>query len=416
MIYNENGQLDVHFLDKMTASFYVCTGHRIRYQPALMLSPSLSAQIPEKNHLSYEPYEHYLAEQIALLTEHYILQKKYNQAVSTLLPLKESIIIFLLYYKHKFKGILYLGPFQSDQLTQQFLEQVTYTSNKATPLSIKNYLTALPKLDESILEHIQYLFQVVAASTDAHPMNFQFYPQSEPVITPPKFDIKSVTKHHSYFMEEELIQTLLQSETNLQTLVAEKFGYMPFIPMASHDLVRSEKNRMIIISSLLTRGAIRLGVPSDVAFSYNDFFILRLEQVQTIEEIATLTEQLFIFLRKEVSSARQKAYYSLHTRQVLDYIEAHLHEPLELQQICEQLSMNYKYASKQFKKDTGMTFGTYVSTKKVALAKKLLLDQHYKVEEISSYLGFSEPYYFSRVFKQHVGLTPSQFRQEIRYL
>ena len=64
-----------------------------------------------------------------------------------------------------------------------------------------------------------------------------------------------------------------------------------------------------------------------------------------------------------------------------------------------------------FKKNFGTTPYTYVLNKKINFAKKLLIDTNLSVKEISTKLCFSDEYYFSNIFKEKVGCSPSQYRR-----
>ena len=62
-----------------------------------------------------------------------------------------------------------------------------------------------------------------------------------------------------------------------------------------------------------------------------------------------------------------------------------------------------------FSKHAEISFAQYVNTKKVELAKKLLLDGDAKIYEISYNLGYESAFYFSKVFKKHIGISPRDF-------
>ena len=65
-----------------------------------------------------------------------------------------------------------------------------------------------------------------------------------------------------------------------------------------------------------------------------------------------------------------------------------------------------------FKDAYGITPYAYLIEKKISLAKKLLTGTNLTVKEISEKLAFADEYYFSNLFKQKVGTSPSSFRKE----
>lgn len=65
---------------------------------------------------------------------------------------------------------------------------------------------------------------------------------------------------------------------------------------------------------------------------------------------------------------------------------------------------------KLFKKATGLTFTDYLSRVRVEKAKSLLLNPNMRVSEAAFAVGFGSLTHFNRVFRQHVGCSPTAFR------
>ena len=65
--------------------------------------------------------------------------------------------------------------------------------------------------------------------------------------------------------------------------------------------------------------------------------------------------------------------------------------------------------TKLFKKRFGITPVKYIISKKLQYACELINTRHYNINEISEIAGFSNVYYFSRVFKNNIGCSPSEY-------
>ena len=82
----------------------------------------------------------------------------------------------------------------------------------------------------------------------------------------------------------------------------------------------------------------------------------------------------------------------------------------------KKLPLNYDYIRKLFKKETGITPADYLLKERMALAQKLISSEisnkfsHYSVSQIAEACGYSEPLYFSRVFKKYYGVAPSEYK------
>ncbi|WP_316799793.1 AraC family transcriptional regulator [Pedobacter frigidisoli] len=82
-----------------------------------------------------------------------------------------------------------------------------------------------------------------------------------------------------------------------------------------------------------------------------------------------------------------------------------------IQQLASELNVGYSWFRKLFKLHGGLSPGQYYLQLKIAKAKELLLDQHLAIKAISSELNFKSSFYFSRIFRDKVGLSPSAFRK-----
>lgn len=88
-----------------------------------------------------------------------------------------------------------------------------------------------------------------------------------------------------------------------------------------------------------------------------------------------------------------------------------LHEEQLMDHLAEKLELSKDYMSRKFRERTGIRLNKFITLLKIESAKKLLLSTTIKVYEICELLGFSSVDYFSKLFKEQVGTTPSDFRK-----
>lgn len=95
------------------------------------------------------------------------------------------------------------------------------------------------------------------------------------------------------------------------------------------------------------------------------------------------------------------------------YILDHYSETgLSVDDLCSHLGVGASYFSSVFKKDTGISFVTYLTDVRMNEAKRLLDTTDEKSYVIAGMVGYDEPNYFSYVFKKHFGVSPSKYRQK----
>ena len=87
-------------------------------------------------------------------------------------------------------------------------------------------------------------------------------------------------------------------------------------------------------------------------------------------------------------------------------------EDLSLDSICEFLGVSNSYFSTIFKKETGSTFIGYLTDYRMERASRLLIETNEKSYIIAKHVGYSDPNYFSYVFKRKFGVSPSKYRTE----
>lgn len=93
--------------------------------------------------------------------------------------------------------------------------------------------------------------------------------------------------------------------------------------------------------------------------------------------------------------------------QSIEYIKIHYMDPLTIPELAEQYDLTTKQFAYLFQKHTGMGPNEYLIDQRMWHAKKLLCATTSSVAEISLCVGYSDPYYFSKLFKKRTGFCPS---------
>lgn len=97
---------------------------------------------------------------------------------------------------------------------------------------------------------------------------------------------------------------------------------------------------------------------------------------------------------------------------IRDYLDEHFTEKISLDALAERFFISKFYLTRVFKEQFGVSINTYLLNKRITKAKQLLRFSNEKLENIGYQCGLGAPHYFSRVFKQVEGITPSEFREK----
>jgi YesN/AraC family two-component response regulator len=122
-------------------------------------------------------------------------------------------------------------------------------------------------------------------------------------------------------------------------------------------------------------------------------------------------ENFLVELQKS-SSTNTKSFVKVHA--LLDYIHHNYSNKITSADIEQEFECNYDYINRMFKKLTGHTITHYINKVRINHAKELIEATHLSFGEIGYLTGLNDPFYFSKVFKKYVGLSPNQYFKRIR--
>lgn len=100
-------------------------------------------------------------------------------------------------------------------------------------------------------------------------------------------------------------------------------------------------------------------------------------------------------------------------QQIKSIIEQECNKDIGLEYIAEKINLSPAYVSYLFKKESGQTLVSYITHKKMDKARKLLENRNLKVLQVAKACGYDNQSYFNKLFKNHFGLTPKQYRENL---
>lgn len=113
------------------------------------------------------------------------------------------------------------------------------------------------------------------------------------------------------------------------------------------------------------------------------------------------------------STPTQQRFENELLNEIIIYINDNIYEQLTIEEICMKFSISRSSLQTLFKNNLGVAPKHYISDIKLKKSKLLIKESVYTISEISSMLGFTSIHYFSRKFKQHFGITPSDYAKTL---
>jgi AraC-like DNA-binding protein len=124
---------------------------------------------------------------------------------------------------------------------------------------------------------------------------------------------------------------------------------------------------------------------------------------------------LLLLLRNDTRKllVEQDNFDKVRLKPVLDYVENHLTDRIQVEEVCKIANMSYYYFVKYFKKTIGLSFTEYVNYRKVKWAERILLTKDLSISEVGEKIGMPNMAHFYKMFKKYNDCSPKQFQRKM---
>ena len=226
---------------------------------------------------------------------------------------------------------------------------------------------------------------------------------------PPKGEAQA--EHNTYDLEQLLLRMVRKGDT---AALREWFATAPAIRggVVANDQLRQRKNLFIVTVTLASRAAVQGGMQVDDAFTLSDSYIQQCELLSSPDRITNLQYRMLLDYTERVERLRKGQAPSKLALDVANYVQHHISDAVSAEDIACALYISRPYLSKKFKEETGESLTNYIRKEKTEEAKRLLRYSDKSLTAIGSYLGFSSPSHFSRVFRTYAGSSPREYREK----
>ncbi len=215
-----------------------------------------------------------------------------------------------------------------------------------------------------------------------------------------------------YAFENELIEAVSLGQLHREHQLISAFSEEMFekrIP----DSLRNAKNYCIIMNTLLRKAAEKGGVHPVYIDRVSSSFAQQIEGMTSLSENASLMKEMFRSYCRLVRKHTMKRYSPLVQKTVL-LIESDLSANLSSSALAASQSVSLGYLCEVFKRETGKTVSEYVRERRIHHAAHLLATTNLLVQTVALHCGIMDVQYFSKLFKQEMGMTPKEYREAHR--
>ncbi len=178
------------------------------------------------------------------------------------------------------------------------------------------------------------------------------------------------------------------------------------------DPLRNAKDMVIAASTAMRKAVQQAEVHPLYIDSVSGEMLREIEETENLAQVSALVPRMirrYCLLVQTYSRNR----YSGVVRDILNFVDFHYMEPLNLESLAGKYAVNKNYLSSRFHREVGMTVTDYINLTRVRRSLKLLSGTTLSMAEIAERCGFSDANYYSRIFKKIHGTTPNEYRKSL---
>lgn len=208
----------------------------------------------------------------------------------------------------------------------------------------------------------------------------------------------------------------VESQLSVRVLACDEEGAYNILRELMGDTLQQKainpltmKTRLIEIITTLMRVSVEAGADQENLAVLSGKCVEGILKSDTMTALQSLMQQAIKGIIQEVYQGRKRMNLEVFEK-ALNYIRDNFNRPITLEEVSDHVHISPYYFSHGFKNFTGMNFIDYVTKLRIDEAKKLLLTTDMNVGDIGKQVGYYDPNYFGRVFKNLVGMPPSKFK------
>lgn len=142
--------------------------------------------------------------------------------------------------------------------------------------------------------------------------------------------------------------------------------------------------------------------------------LARIKNYESIEDIRNWIYEVFKKTLDHTNKSKSTKLRKLAEDIKVFIMNNYNNSDLKIEDIAGALFVSENYLMTVFRKEFGLTVFSYITNIRMLKAKELIKSSNFKISSVSSMVGFNDPSYFSKCFKRHFGIAPSEYENEVR--
>ncbi|WP_181397644.1 helix-turn-helix domain-containing protein [Gracilibacillus dipsosauri] len=296
-----------------------------------------------------------------------------------------------------FKGMIGIGPYK----------RAINTTNTADFSHLKWIVDPALEYRELTNAQIEKYKEIIQLGD--HFYNTTLEPIGE---QPPYQQINETSEEYeSYSIQKENKFLMLLKNGNVKAIEAYYDFRNKSMPHTTD--IRNKKNNLIVLATTLARAAIEVGCNPQEMIALREAIIKDIESPASHKRFVEKEIKILKLFLKKIQQ-HQSEGLTKSTKMIVNYIQNHLSESITLKQLAEHCDRHPNYISSLFKREKGMTIQQFIISERIKKAKYLIQNSSHLLVDIAHLCGFESQSYFTHQFKNKVGCTPQEYRNEFK--
>lgn len=222
----------------------------------------------------------------------------------------------------------------------------------------------------------------------------------------------AATTSTNYALENKLWKAVREGNMNYREELEGTMANVTAGNVSGGKYLRQDKNLAIVQVALACRAAMEGGLSPEIAYPLSDRYIQRIEACANASQVAEICVGVLDDYILRVRQIKLRAGVSSQICECCDHISMYPEENPDIHKLAEKYGYTPYYFSKKFKQEVGMSLRDFAAAQKVARAKHLLVQSNMSISDISDTLGFASQSYFGSVFRKIAGMSPSEYQMK----
>lgn len=214
----------------------------------------------------------------------------------------------------------------------------------------------------------------------------------------------------TYSMNDEKLLNDSISSGDIINSIQTFCNIFKIICFESNDNSKNINGRVLELMVLVHQSAYKYGLKN------NDFdalsYINKILSFNNKHELKVWCINRIELIINEICNLKESKVNHLIVK-AKNFIYKNFDKDITLEDVAKEVCITPHYFSRLFKDETNENFIDFITSIRIEKAKDLLINSEYSIKEISYKIGYTDPNYFSRIFKKTTSYSPSEFKSQI---